>query len=110
MNSLITALINKNAFIKDTVISANYETRDLFGRTYKKSGDFKIRKILKSGNNFIFDLIGEDGNEIIKTGPESITMVDGMDLSRFADTYNIMTDGTSKNVGKKRGRKSKLRT
>lgn len=38
---------------------------------------------------------------------DRIETIDGMDVARFASVYNIKSDGSSKNQGKKRGRKPK---
>jgi len=37
----------------------------------------------------------------------NVDRIDGMDLDRFAAVYNIKSDGSLRNTGKKRGRKPK---
>lgn len=105
-NELITALIEKNAFASDVIITAHYKSVDLFGRTFDKIGNFKVRKIIKISDSSFFELVTlNDGKTRIKTPAASITAIDGMDPIRFADMYDIMPDGSMKKVGKKRGRK-----
>ena len=38
---------------------------------------------------------------------DNIKAIDGMDLHRFADIYDLMPDGSKKKTGRKRGRKPK---
>ncbi len=111
MNSLISALIEKKAFVKDTIITASYQSTDLFGRTYNKSGEFKVARILKGETSPVFELINVTGTSkmVIRAKPEEIKAVDGMDICRFADVYDLLPDGSSKKVGRKRGRKPKSR-
>jgi len=105
---LISALIEKNALATDTVITAQYTTKDLFGRDYYKKGDFRIEKISKSTESHIFELHSIDDTKIsIRAESRSIIAIDGMDLLRYADIYDLLPDGTSKKVGRKRGRKPK---
>jgi hypothetical protein len=106
---LIDALVEKNAFASDTIVTANYQTTDLFGRIFKKTGDFKINRILKSESKLLFELVSlqDASNTILKVTSDSIKAVDGMDLGRFADIYDLLPNGSKKKVGRKRGRKPK---
>jgi len=106
---LLTALVEHRAFATDTIITANYETLDLFGRVFHRVGNFKIHRILKNQDTMIFELISlaDTGNSVIKANIEQIKAVDGMDLFRFADIYDLHPDGSKKKVGRKRGRKPK---
>jgi len=107
-DTLILALINKNALSFETVITATYNSRDLFGRSFAKTGDFKIGRILNTAQSPILELTSmDDSTGIIKTNASSIYAIDGMALARYADLYDIMPDGSSKKVGRKRGRKPK---
>jgi hypothetical protein len=106
---LLAALLEKKALASDTIITASYETSDLFGRNFVKTGDFKIKRILKSQESCLFELIAlkEATNDTIKTPIENIKAIDGMNLDRFADIYDLFPDGTKKKMGRKRGRKPK---
>ena len=107
-NTIIAALVEKQAFAVDTIITASYFTKDLFGRTYKKTSDFKLKNIVYRDSQHIFDLRGVDNESIhLHTDATSIQAIDGMDIARYADIYDILPDGTLKRVGRKRGRKSK---
>jgi hypothetical protein len=105
---LITALIEKNAFAHDTIITAHYYSKDLFGRNFHKQGDFKIKRILSNLDFPVLELHPvEDPRTAIQAHPSSIIAIDGMDVIRYADIYDLLPDGSSKKVGRKRGRKPK---
>lgn len=106
--NLIEALIQKNAFSTDTILTLDYTTTDLFGRTFNKLGDFKINRILKSKDQTIFELVSLDNlNQIIKKSIDNVKAVDGMSMDRYADVYDLLPNGVTKKTGKKRGRKPK---
>lgn len=107
-HALISALIEKNAFASDTIITARYQSTDLFGRVFSKLGDFRVRRIINNSDQTFFELITlQDGASIIKAKADAIKAVDGMEIDRFADIYDLLPDGTRKKVGRKRGRKPK---
>jgi hypothetical protein len=107
-NTLISALINKNALAIDTLITASYQGLDLFGRSFKKTGEFRIKNIITKKEFPVFELVsGDEIQNVIQADADSIYAIDGMDLIRYADIYDILPDGTSKKVGRKRGRKPK---
>jgi len=106
--SLISALIEKNAFLKDTIITADYSSLDLFGRKFNKTGEFKISRIFRRNDLPIFELSTIDDKQgLVQAMPESIRAIDGMDIARYADIYDLHPDGSQKKVGRKRGRKPK---
>ena len=106
--TLILALVDKNALDKDTIITADYQLIDLFGRVFIKQGDFKLRRIIQQSNKPILELTLLNGtNSIIKVDSNNIKAIDGMNIFRFADMHNLFPDGSNKKIGKKRGRKSK---
>ena len=106
--ALIAALLEKRAFAKDTIITAKYQSMDLFGRVFHKQGDFRVKRIVKTTGRTMFELITmSDGSTVIKAPAEAIEAVDGMDIVRYADIYDLLPDGTNKKVGRKRGRKPK---
>jgi hypothetical protein len=108
LHTVITALLDKKALDTDTIVTASYHSRDLFGRTFYKTGEFKIYQISITEKIPIFKLKSIDNTcGIIQANAESITAIDGMDIFRYADIYDILPDGTNKKVGRKRGRKSK---
>src|ERR1700744_4462886 len=99
---LISALIEKEAFVTDTIFTASYISQDVFGRTFSKIGDFKLHRIIKQQSNLFLELrILENAEFLIKAETDAIQMIDGMDLCRFADIYNLNVDGSEKKIGKK---------
>ena len=107
-SALITALIEKKAFVEDTIVTAIYQSLDAFGRSYSTLGKFKVKKILNNTGGALFELSNlSDTTTVINAYADSIQSIDGMNLSRFADIYDLLPDGTNKKVGRKRGRKSK---
>lgn len=107
---LISALIEKEAFVTDTIFTASYTSQDVFGRIFSKTGDFKLQRVIKQQTNTLLELvILESSGLIVKAESDSIQMIDGMDLQRFADIYDLEMDGTHKKTGRKRGRKPKVR-
>lgn len=107
MNKIICALIDKKVLTEDNVVTATYTVRDGVGRTLKKTGNFGIVNFQRTNTEIQFvlqDMI--EKNEVI-VNDDNIIAIDGMDISRYADVYNIDKNGTNKTIGKKRGRKPK---
>lgn len=107
MNQLINALIERNAISKDNVVTATYTVRDGVGRTLKKTGNFGIVHFERTDTNISFTLQHVVEKNKIKVDDECIIAIDGMDIKRYADVYDINEDGSNKKTGKKRGRKPK---
>ena len=107
MNKLISALIEHQAIGSDNVVTASYTVRDGVGRFVKKVGTFGIVSFEKYGDTINFTLQDVIEKNKIQVDDESILAIDGMDIGRYADVYNLNSDGTSKKLGKKRGRKPK---
>lgn len=108
-SDIFLALLEKQALNTDTIVTAIYNVTDMFGRKFNKTTDFKISNIFTDADKIIFDLIALTDNHVIKVGPESIIHIDGMDILRYADIYDLLPDGSTKKVGKKRGRKPRNR-
>lgn len=106
-DNVFLGLLKKHAIGVDNIVTANYTVTDLFGRTFNKTNEFKIVNIVNTSTEIKFDLISLDDNKTIQMDSESIVFIDGMDIERYADIYDLLPDGTDKKVGKKRGRKSK---
>lgn len=104
---LFQALLEKHAIGRDNIITATYSITDFFGHSFNRSAEFRIENILQDSNKIIFDLISITENKPLKVTPEAIVYIDGMEPCRYADIYDLLPDGTSKKVGKKRGRKPK---
>lgn len=107
---LISALIEKGAFVDDTIFTASYLSYDLFGREFSKIGDFKLQRIIQNDSSTLLELtILESSKMIINADPDDIQEIDGMELFRFAEIYDLYVDGSQKKTGRKRGRKPKIR-
>lgn len=108
MNKLIVALVEHNAISKDNVVTATYTVTDGVGRKLKRTGNFGIVQFEQTDTNVNFTLQHVVEKNKIKVNDDSIIAIDGMDIKRYADVYNINADGSDKKLGKKRGRKPKL--
>ena len=109
MNQLISALVDRHVISGDNVITASYTVQDSVGRTLKKVGNFGLINVEKSDENIQFTLQHVLEKKKIKVNDEAIIAIDGMDIRRYADVYDINSDGSNKKIGKKRGRKPKIR-
>lgn len=105
---LISALMEKKAFANDTIITASYQSVDVFGRAFMKTSEFKIKRIVQNDGRAMFDLTTlNEHNALIRARSEQIKLVDGMEITRFAEIHDLLPDGSSKKIGRKRGRKPK---
>lgn len=106
MNQIISALIDKNAFGKDNVVTATYTVAEA-GRIVTKVGEFGIVDIDREEDsiNLTVKHIVEKNQIVIND--DQITAIDGMEITRYADVYDIDVTGKNKKIGKKRGRKPK---
>ena len=107
MKNIFLALLEKQAIGSDNIITASYVVKDLFGRTFSKITEFRIANIIHNEGSLKFHLSSLSDDRNVEVGPESIQYIDGMDVPRYADIYDLQPDGSSKKVGKKRGRKPK---
>lgn len=107
-NELIASMIEKNTFSQDTLITARYLFKTALGVSWS-TGLFYFRQVrqLPESGYYVFDLERVEDHSLTTVGMEHIITIDGMDPARFADVYDLNSDGTIKNRGKKRGRKSK---
>lgn len=109
MNQLISALVDRHVISGDNVITASYTVQDSVGRTLKKVGNFGLVNVEKHDNAIQFTLQHVIEKNRVKVNDEAIIAIDGMDIRRYADVYDINADGSNKKMGKKRGRKPKVR-
>jgi hypothetical protein len=107
MNHLMPSLIDKNGLTDDTVITAYHVSKDAYGRIQRRCDDFILVDVLRQGSDYKLKLKSIAGASIITVNAIDVVALDGMDPARFVDIYDINPDGTSKCVGKKRGRKPK---
>jgi hypothetical protein len=107
-NELIASMLDRHAFTQDTLITARYLFKTVLGESWS-TGLFYYReaRFIPEHNYYVFDLERVEDHNTCTVGMEHVISIDGMDPSRFADVYDLNFDGTVKNRGKKRGRKSK---
>jgi len=108
MNHLIKAMIDKNILNFDTVVTANYKSKDCSGKVTTQQDDFVIVRIFESGCDYILNLRKMIGNTAVNISARDVIALDGMKPERYVEVYNINPDGSTKKTGKKRGRKPKL--
>ena len=102
MMSLVETLINRGMLGEDTVVT-------LGNRSRKEPSDYIVLSIASSSAGYHLGLREVDGTNTTAAMHADIVAIDGMAIDRYADVYNINSDGSVKSVGKKRGRKPKLR-
>lgn len=107
MNHLMPSLLDKNGLTDDTVITAYHLSKDIYGRLQKRQANFMLVDVLQQGNNYQLRLKSLVGSNIVTVDATDVVALDGMDPARFVDIYDINPDGSTKCVGKKRGRKPK---
>ncbi len=107
MNQLISALYERSVIGTDNVITANYTLKDSGGKKTNKTGDFGVISVEKDSDRINFVLQHVIDKHQVIVSDDQILAIDGMDLCRYADVYDINSDGSGKKVGKKRGRKPK---
>ena len=109
MNQLMKAMLERKVLTSDTVITANYIVRDCTGRYIHKQDDFMMIDVKQQNNEYKLTLQHLLGAQAVSVWARDIIALDGMKPERFVEVYNINPDGTNKLMGKKRGRKSKIR-
>lgn len=107
MNHLMQSLLEKDGLNCDTVITAYHISNDRHGKPQRKCDDFVMVDITKLGNEYQLKLRQLIGAGSVVVPATDIVALDGMDPARYVDIYDINPDGSTKKVGKKRGRKPK---
>ncbi len=109
MTSVIERLILSGALVEDTVVTAKILQHSKYGTVTHQYRDMVIDKIDGAVEGYIFLLRDLYTSNEIKISMDSITSIEGMSLDRYAEVYNINSDGSAKTTGRKRGRKPKPR-
>jgi hypothetical protein len=108
---LAQKLIEKGVLAAEAEIEAEYATLAMggFGTTTGR-GIFLIQDIKPLDGSHRFDVIStRDGSQRQLTS-ENIIAIDGMDPIRYASVYNVKADGIDAKLGKRRGRRPKVRS
>lgn len=107
MNHLMPSLIDKHGLTDDTVITAYHMSKDLYGRLQRRCDNFMLVDVLQQGADYRLRLKSLIGSTVVTVNAADVVALDGMEPERFVDIYDINPDGSTKCVGKKRGRKPK---
>ena len=102
MNNLLDILIDRGVVGYDAVVT-------LGDRSRHRARDYTVTGIEISAPGYELLLRAIDGTQCCAVRSGEIVAIDGMAVERYADVYNINMDGSLRSVGKKRGRKPKVR-
>lgn len=114
-SKLLKCLIDEGIITAGCVVKAKYMGKNLAGQyTVPKVGKFTFERLVDTTTPYLTELRNEN-NQLILVDMSDIIEVDGMDLIRLAETYDMKPDGTKKKVKLdpitgmpiRRGRKSK---
>lgn len=107
MNHLMPNLLDKQGLSNDTVITAYHISKDTYGKLQRKVDQFTLVDVYSIGDQYQLKLKSLGTKDEIMVRANDVVALDGMDPERFVDIYDINPDGSSKKIGKKRGRKPK---
>ena len=103
--NLAEALINKGIMKPGTLLYGKTETAGL-GQTLQM---VPIELMMENFDGTIFTCRDRLG-KMYTMHVNDVQEVDGMEPTRLASVYNVKANGENKTVGKKRGRKPKVKT
>lgn len=101
------ALLSRGLLGNDTVVTARIGQRNRMGRIEYGTGDYMVIGVRAMQSSWDLELRSVIGHRVVSTDDSCIIAIDGMSIDRYADVYNINSDGSDKRIGKKRGRKPK---
>ena len=107
MSAVIGTLIDLGALAKDSLVTARNSTKNSYGALSYTLDEYILQDIIQDEN--VLQLKQANGTAIISVAVDDITAIDGMSIARYAEIYNINPDGSLKSIGRKRGRKPKIR-
>ena len=107
MNHLMPSLLDKQGLSDDTVITAYHMSKDIYGKMQRKVDQFTLVNVYSIGGQYQLKLKTLLGSDEVMVRANDVVALDGMDPERFVDIYDINPDGSTKQIGKKRGRKPK---
>lgn len=106
-SGLVSTLLARGLIGLDTVVTARIGTRNRLGAVRYAMADYVITSSRPVSERWDLVLRSVIGQLEIRASDGDIVALDGMSVDRYADVYNINSDGTDKKVGRKRGRKPK---
>jgi len=107
MTDLIATLIDLGALAKDSMVTARKGTQNKYGAMIYTMDEYVLQDIAHQDDTL--RLKQANGSAVISAHLHDITAIDGMSLDRYAEIYNVNPDGSLKSMGRKRGRKPKIR-
>ena len=103
---LAEALIKKGLITYNTELRGLARTTSTFNGTSEKIENY-VRVNSISKNNTLFNCSDIHGHGAYTMSVNDVDEIEGMDPIRFAECYDMKSDGSHKKPGKKRGRKPK---
>lgn len=105
---LVGTLLSRGLIGFDTVVTARIGAKTRIGTMRYAVADYTITKSEQNPESWDLLLRSVIGQLEVRASDGDIVALDGMSVDRYADVYNINSDGTDKKVGRKRGRKPKV--
>ena len=104
MNLLDMLIINQKLPI-GTIITLVVPSVSMVGTKIHSQKEMVLSKIIPHHDKSILELKDHNQTWAIATS-HNIKYIDGMTLERYAELFDINSDGSSKRTGRKRGRKT----
>ena len=105
-NDLARKLIEINILIPGTQAKAHVTTLTFNHTSHVFEKEIVINNAVDIDGVIVFEAEDED-HKIYKISCENVFEIEGMPLERLVGVYGLRVDGSPRNAGKKRGRKSK---
>jgi hypothetical protein len=105
-NNLARKLIEINVLVPGTQAKAHITTLTFNHTAHVFEKNIVIGNAFESNGVIDFEAEDED-HKIHKISCDNVFEIEGMPLERLVGVYGLRVDGSPKNGGKKRGRKSK---
>lgn len=109
MNTLLARkLVQKGGIREGTVIEAVHESNSLSSaKVAKFVEEFVIVGARVRNGEVVFDTVRANTTIPVVVAAKSVMTMEGMDLERFAGTYDMLVDGSDMPFKKRRGRPTK---
>ena len=108
---LVNSLIEQGLLTQNTELKGVTFTSSAFSGTNERIEHYvriqSIQQLSPTVDTVIFNCSDMHGKGSYTMTIDNINEIEGMTPARFAECYNMTIDGSYKNPGKKRGRKSK---
>ena len=109
MMPLIATLIENGILTTEAVVTARTTQINRYGMAVHTQEDYLLKSITSHSDGYRLSLSDLLERYHVQVGLNDITAIDGMSLDRYAEVYNINSDGSQRSIGRKRGRKPKIR-